>query len=511
MKTIRSVGVVGAGAMGRGIAQIAAQAGLEVLIHDVSEEAVRSAVDSLQTIWARQVERGRMTASEVDAAMACIRPCAQLDGFSSVDLVVEAIVERLEVKQGLFRQLEGIVGADCILASNTSSLSITAIAQACERPQRVAGYHFFNPVPLMKVVEVIDGLGSDPATGDALMALARTMGHTPVRVRDMPGFLVNHAGRGMNVEGLKTAQEGVAPFYQIDAIMREQAGFRMGPFELMDLTGLDVSHPVMESIYQQFYDEPRFRPSALAAVRVAGQLLGRKTRAGFYTYDDDGRQTPAEPPVPVPPAGLTVWVAPWHKTGHSRATALLNSLNVTVSQADAPPADALILVTPFGEDVSTLVARHGLDGARTLGLDTLFGLEPGRRRVLMGCIVTDERWRDAAHAVMASDGTAVSVIEDSAGFVAQRIVAMIVNIACDIAQQGIATPEDIDVAVSLGLGYPQGGPLSLGDHVGAPYLLEVLQAMQQMTGDMRYRPSPWLQRRAQLGVSLRTEPVWRAQ
>ena len=189
-----------------------------------------------------------------------------LSDMADCQLVVEAIVERLDVKRDLFAALEGVVAEGCILASNTSSLSITAIAAACKRPQRVAGYHFFNPVALMKVVEVIDGLRSAPEVGDALAELARRMGHTPVRAKDMPGFIVNHAGRGMNTEGLRVAQEAVASFAQVDAIMREQAGFRMGPFELLDLTALDVSHPVMESIYRQFYDEARFRPSPITAV-----------------------------------------------------------------------------------------------------------------------------------------------------------------------------------------------------------------------------------------------------
>lgn len=509
MKVIKNVGIVGAGAMGRGIAQIAAQADLDVLLFDVNSKVVEEAINSLRKIWARQVERNRMTQDQVDAALLRITPCDNLDAFAAADLVVEAIVERLDVKQDLFKQLEAIVADDCILASNTSSLSITAIAQSCQRPGRVAGYHFFNPVPLMKVVEVIDGLRTDRAVGDTLMELARTMGHTPVRVRDMPGFLVNHAGRGMNVEGLKVALECVAPFYQIDAIMREQAGFRMGPFELMDLTGLDVSHAVMESIYQQFYDEPRFRPSPIAAVRAQGQLLGRKTGEGFYAYPDGQKQTPVEPAVPERPADLTVWLAPWHAVGHKRAAALLKDLGARVSSSQTPPEDALVLITPFGEDVASVVARHHLPADRTVALDTLFGLEQGRRRVLMCSVATQSRWRDAAHALMAADGTAVTVIEDSAGFVAQRMVATIVNVASDIAQQGIATPADIDTAVKLGLGYPQ-GPLTIGDTLGGVQILEILRALLNTTGDMRYRASPWLQRRVQLGLSLGELPVCRA-
>ncbi|MDS1140293.1 3-hydroxyacyl-CoA dehydrogenase [Pusillimonas sp. SM2304] len=507
MKSIKVIGVIGAGAMGRGIAQIAAQAGFEVLLFDLNAQAVDAARESLRQMWDKLAGKGKMTAAQAAESLDRVAACADLQAMSRADLVIEAVVERLDVKCALFKQLEDIVAPDCILASNTSSLSITAIAQACANPARVAGFHFFNPVPLMKVVEVIDGLRSDAQTGDALMALARDMGHTPVRAKDMPGFIVNHAGRGMNIEGLKTAQESVAPYDQIDAIMREQAGFRMGPFELLDLTGLDVSHPVMESIYQQFYDEPRFRPSPIAAVRSAGRLLGRKTGEGFYRYADGQKQLPAEAEAPALPDGLKVWLAPYHSSGHRRAAALLKNLGAQVIAAETPPADALIVVTPYGEDVASVVGSHQLDGERTIGLDTFFGLEQGKRRVLMCSAATLPQWRDAAHALFASDATPVSVIADSAGFVAQRIVASIVNVASDIAQQSIATPADIDQAVSLGLGYPQGGPLAMGDSLGAAHILEVLRTMQRVTGDMRYRPSPWLQRRVQLGLSLRDEPA----
>ncbi len=505
MKNIKTIGIVGAGAMGRGIAQIAAQAGFDVLLFDLNADAIAAARTNLSQMWDKLAAKGKITPEAAVQSLERLLPCQELQAMSKADLVIEAVVERLEVKCDLFRQLEGIVTADCILASNTSSLPITAIAQACAHPERVAGFHFFNPVPLMKVVEIIDGLRSDPQTGDALMALAREMGHTPVRAKDMPGFIVNHAGRGMNIEGLKAAQEAVAPFYQIDAIMREQGGFRMGPFELLDLTGLDVSHAVMESIYQQFYEEPRFRPSPITAVRSAGKLLGRKTGRGFYAYPDGQKQTPAEPAVPALPAGLKVWLAPYHSVAHKRAAALLKNLGANVIAAEAPPADALIVVTPYGEDTASVVGGHQLDGERSVALDTFFGLEQGKRRVVMCSAATLPKWRDAAHALFAGDGTPVSVIDDSAGFVGQRMAATIVNVASDIAQQAIATPIDIDLAVSLGLGYPKGGPLSMGDALGAAHVLEILRTMYRVTGDMRYRPSPWLQRRVQLGLSLRAE------
>lgn len=501
MKSIRTIGIVGAGAMGRGIAQIAAQAGHTVLLFDLNAEAVAAARENLREIWNKLSVKGKIAPDVALASLERVRACTDLQALSQADLVIEAVVERLDVKRELFEKLESIVSEDCLLASNTSSLSITSIAAACVRPQRVVGYHFFNPVPLMKVVEVIDGLRTEREAGDALMALARDMGHTPVRAKDMPGFVVNHAGRGMNIEGLRLAQESVAPFYQIDAIMRDQAGFRMGPFELLDLTALDVSHPVMESIYRQFYDEPRFRPSPITAVRYAGKMLGRKVGEGFYRYADGHKQVPDEPAVPPLPAGLKVWLAPYHPVGHKRAAALLKALNVNLVASNEAPDDALIMVTPFGEDTATVVGAYQLDGRRTVALDTFFGLAPGKRRVLMCSPATEPRWRDAAHALLASDGTAVSVIDDSAGFVGQRMVATIINVAADIAQQSIATPHDIDLAVSLGLGYPK-GPLSMGDGLGAAHILDILRAMYRVTGDDRYRASLWLQRRVQLGMSL---------
>ena len=293
----------------------------------------------------------------------------------------------------------------------------------------------------------------------------------------------------------------MASFAQVDAIMREQAGFRMGPFELLDLTALDVSHPVMESIYRQFYDEARFRPSPITAVRLAGGLIGRKAGEGFYTYVDGQKQVPAETPAPALPQTLKIWVSPKHPEGYARATALLEKLGAPLISGSTPAADALIIVTPYGEDVSTAVSAQGLDPARSVGLDTLYALDGAKRRSLMLSPATQPQWRDAAHAALAADGVPVTVIQDSPGFVAQRIVATIVNIACDIAQQQIATPEDIDRAVTLGLGYPT-GPLALGDALGTTRILEVLKNIERVTGDQRYRPSLWLQRRVQLGMSL---------
>jgi len=237
------IAVVGTGAMGRGIAQIAAQAGSTVTLYDMQPAASAAAQQAIAAQWDKLQEKGRMDAAQVVACKARLKCANALTDLATCDLVVEAVVERLDVKAALFAELEAIVGADAVLATNTSSLSVTAIAAKLKRPQRLAGYHFFNPVPVMKVVEVIKGLKTDPAVCAALSDYARQMGHTPVTAQDTPGFIVNHAGRGYGTEALRIVGEGVADFATIDRILKDQAGFKLGPFELMDLTALDVSHP----------------------------------------------------------------------------------------------------------------------------------------------------------------------------------------------------------------------------------------------------------------------------
>jgi 3-hydroxybutyryl-CoA dehydrogenase len=416
------------------------------------------------------------------------------------DVVIEAVVENLTVKQALIAQLENLLADSAIIASNTSSLSVTALAADMKHPQRFAGFHFFNPVPLMKVVEVVAGLATSEATCQSLMRWAQAMGHQAVRAKDTPGFIVNHAGRGYITEALRTASEGIADFATIDRILKDQVGFKLGPFELLDLTALDVSHPVMESIYHQYFEEPRYRPNVITSQRLAGGWLGRKTGQGFYTYTDGKAQVPSEAPAPrvadLPP----VWVSS-RAARRAELLQLLKDLGAKIETGSAPSPQALCLVAPLGFDVTTCAIVERLDPARTLGLDLLIPDAATKRRVLATNPATRSDMRDAAHALFASDGKAVSVIEDSGGFVTQRVLAQIVNIASDICQQGICTPQDLDTAVTLGLGYPQ-GPLALGDSLGADNLLEVLFNLQTVYGDPRYRPSPWLRRRGALGLSL---------
>ena len=494
-----AVGVVGAGAMGRGIAQVLAQCGCRVLLHDANAAATDAAIAGVAEALGRQVAKGKLEAGLRDAALARLAPAQALGKLAQCVLVVEAIVENLDAKRALFHRLESVVAPDAVLASNTSSLSVTAIASQCAHPARVAGWHFFNPVPLMKLVEVIDGLATDPAVVDALMELTRRIGHTPVRTSDTPGFVVNHAGRGYTTEALRIVGEGICDFVDVDRVMREAAGFRLGPFELLDLTGLDVSHPVMEAIYRQFYDEPRFRPSVITAQRLAGGRLGRKSGGGFFRYGENAEPI-VEPRAPVAlPA--SVWISRAHTLAHGELTWLLQKMGASVETEALPSDDALIVVAPLGSDATTTALEQGLDPERTVAIDTLVPL--ALRRTLMTTPVTRPEIRDEAHGLFASDGVPVTVIGDSAGFIAQRILATIVNIACDIAQQKIASPADIDLAVRLGLNYPN-GPLAMGDALGPMKLLTILRAMQEFYGDPRYRPSPWLTRRAMLGVSLLT-------
>jgi 3-hydroxybutyryl-CoA dehydrogenase len=493
------LGIVGTGLMGRGIAQIAVQGGIRVLLHDARPGAAAEAREAIRQTLATLAAKGRIAAADADAAGGRLGVADSLSEFAGCHAVVEAIVEQLDAKRALFRQLEDVVGEACILATNTSSLSVTAIAAGCRLPGRVGGFHFFSPVPLMKIVEVIDGALGEAWVGEALTVLARRIGHTPVRAQDTPGFIVNHAGRGFGTEALRIVGEGIAGFADVDRVLREAAGFRMGPFELLDLTGLDVSHPVMESIYDQYYQEPRFRPSPITRQRLAAGLLGRKSGRGFYVYRDRRVEMPPEdrPPAPAP---IPVWVSRRTADAAARVAALVERLGATLDCGEAPAVDSLCLVLPLGEDATTAALAEGLDPTRTLALDSL-ALDG--RRTLMRTPLTRREMRDAAWALLAADGTPVTLINDSAGFVAQRVLATIVNIGCDIAQQRIATPADIDRAVTLGLGYPK-GPLAMGDALGARTVLAILDAMHAFYRDPRYRPSPWLTRRARLGVSLLT-------
>jgi len=493
-----TLGIIGAGAMGRGIVQVAVAGGLRVKLFDVNAEQSKDAVDFVAKMLKRAAEKGQMSETDAAAANARMQVIETTQGFADCQIVIEAATENPDIKNNIYQDLEGLMAENAIIATNTSSLSITTLASPLKKPERFVGMHFFNPVPLMRLVEVIDGVRTDPGVGDALMELGRRMTREPVRCKDAPGFLVNQVGRGYNIEAAHIYSEQVADIPDLDRILSQGAGFRMGPFTLLDLTGLDVTHPATELIYRQFYEEPRYRPNVMMRARMEAGMLGRKTKRGFYDYSSGKQDFPEEAAYPQYD-GRPVWISRAEADGHAVLTEIVSKIGGNLETGDAPGNNALILVTPIGNDVTTMAVAQGLDPARTLGVDTLVGL--ATRRTIMTNPATEPAYRDAAHGLLTGDGVKATVIRDCPGFVCQRILSTICNIGCQIAQFGTAEPEDIDKAVVLGLNYPN-GPLTFGDQLGPKNVLRILEACQHLYGDPRYRPSPWLRRRAELGLSL---------
>lgn len=502
----QTLAVIGAGTMGRGIAQVAALGaqtlggGMTVLIYDELPGASAEARASIGRVLLALAEKGRLDPTEAQAALDRIGVAESLESLGHADVVVEAIVERLDIKRALFERLDAICPPTTILASNTSSIPITAIAARCRHPDRVGGLHFFNPVPLMKLVEVIPGLKTSQATLDALVTLGRRLTREPVVCIDSPGFIVNHAGRAYSTEAPRILSEGIAEPAEIDRIMTGAPEFKLGMFALSDLVGIDVNYAVMESLFAQFQFEPAYAPNPLSALRASGGLFGQKTGAGWYTYDGGKRVEPGLKPVPKASV-RPLWLKPRENAPEllpPLAELLKRGGNVVEIGAE-PSKDAIIVLTPLGYSLTETVLALKTDPARSVGVDILFGLKGPR--TLMVTPATDPGVRDSAHASLASDGQLVIVINDSPGFVAQRIVAMIINNGCHIAQRAIASPADIDKAVKLGLGYPY-GPIEWGDKIGAPTVLHILQCLERFYGEPRYRPSVWLKRRASLGLSL---------
>ncbi|MGD9805507.1 MAG: 3-hydroxyacyl-CoA dehydrogenase [Hyphomicrobiaceae bacterium] len=495
-----TIAVIGTGTMGRGIVQVSAAGGMNVIAFDEKAGGAQAAKDFSAKMLERNVEKGQMSPEAAKAAVDRITVASSLAEVARADVVVEAVFERLDIKQDLFEKLDAVCPPTTILASNTSSLPVTAIAARTKHPERCGGMHFFNPVPLMRLVEVIPGLKTAPWVTEALMTIGRRMTREPVLCVDSPGFLVNHIGRGLGPETQRILMEGIASIDEIDRILTGAPGFRMGPFTLGDMVGIDVGNAAMASMYEQFFHEPAYAPTPLMALRASGGLYGQKSGSGWYTYKDGKKIEPVQAPVP-PTRPKSIWVRP---SDHNQdlqepLLAYLKQQGFEVEGGTSPSKDALIVLTPIGYDVTTAVAELKYDGARTVAVDVLFGLK-GPRTVMVSPATAPE-YRDMARAMMAADGQPVVVINDSPGFVAQRAVAALINVGCNVAQRGVGVPGDIDKGAKLGLGYPY-GPIEWGDRIGPKRVMFILERLHAFYQEPRYRPSAWMKRRVMLGLPL---------
>jgi 3-hydroxybutyryl-CoA dehydrogenase len=486
------IAVIGAGAMGQGIVQVSVQGGLQAYIFDREEGGAEAAKATIAKRLERLVEKERISQEACQQAISLMQPVSKLEGIADADFVVEAVFEDLQVKHEIFTKLENIVSESCILASNTSSIPIASIASVCRHPSRIAGLHFFNPVPLMQLVEVIVAAATSQKTTDALVALGKQMTRTPVVVKDSPGFLVNMGGRAFTTEGLAIDQDRVATPEQIDAIMRDCYGFRMGPFELMDLTGIDVNYPVSQIIYNGFMQDARLRTSYTHKAMVDAGRLGRKTGQGWFSYEYGKMVNPPSPDFIPQYQVRPVAVA----SDSPELISLCKELGLEIGDDDGA---CPLVAAPIGTDASETALQCGADARRLVCIDPVGNLE--KRVVLMMAPGGDKSAAEKVAAGIIIGGRAVTLIRDSAGFVGQRLAAMVANLGCFMADIGLASPNDIDIAMRLGLNYPK-GPLELADHLGADTVFTIMQEMHRISGDDRYRPSLWLRRHAQLNLTI---------
>ena len=475
------IAVVGCGTMGAGIAQIAAAAGQRVLLHDTRPGAAEHAIDGIAAGLAKRVAAGKLAAADRDATLARLAPAPATADLASASLVVEAVVEDLGVKQRLFADLEAVLADGAVLASNTSSLPITAIAAALRRPERVVGMHFFNPVPAMALVEVVSGAATAPEVAERVAALAAAWGKTPVHARSTPGFIVNRVARPYYAEALRVLGEGGGDVATLDAIMRESGGFRMGPFELMDLIGHDVNFAVTRSVWEAFFHDPRFTPSLIQEELVAAGFLGRKTGRGFYRYGDAEHPAPATlPRGPAP----RIEGDPLALLAAGRAVALDGGTIVART------------------DGRTATERMAAEGGRPLVLVDL-ALDYARATRVALAVVDQASPDDLARAagLFQTLGKEVSRLDDVPGMLVMRTVGMLANEAADAVNQGVCDAASVDTAMRLGVGYPR-GPLAWADALGLPTVATVLANLAAAYGEDRYRTSPLLRRRLLAGGSL---------
>ena len=495
--------VVGAGIMGTGIAQVAAQAGHPVRLFDAREGAAGSARSKLASTLDGLAAKGRIAPDEASAVAARVASASSLAEAASAGIVIEAIVEELEAKRALFRDLEQIVGAGTILASNTSSISITALAKGLGVPGRLVGMHFFNPVPLMKLVEVVSGLATDADVAEAVFALAKRWGKTAVHARSTPGFIVNRIARPYYAEALALLHERLAEPAAIDACLRG-AGFRMGPCELMDLIGHDTNFAVTQSVFEANFYDKRFQPSLVQREMVDGGLLGRKSGRGFFSYGPGGTApAPAAPaPFEPPPATAGALVA-LHGRGVAvdRWAARLEEAGLRFeadpgSRWNGLQTDSGELRLTDGRGATHLAAESGVRDLAVFDLAVApGGGAPGTPIALAFSACTSPAWRAQAAQWLRIAGWEPQTIGDAPGLVVARTVAMLVNEGADAVHQGVCTAEGADLAMKLGVAYPA-GPFEFLARWDATAVATLLDHLDAHYRGERYRVSPGLRDRA---------------
>ena len=491
-----TIAVIGAGTMGAGIALVAARAGHNVLLHDSDPTAIERGVAGLRKSLDGLVDKGRMTAEDRDAQLARIAPASDLAALAPAALVVEAIVENLEIKGSVFQKLEAIVAPDAILATNTSSLSVTAIAARLSRPARFVGMHFFNPATILPLVEVVSGYLTSPDVAARIHSTARAWGKSPVHCRSTPGFIVNRVARPFYGEALRLLSEGAADCATIDAILRESGGFRMGAFELMDLIGHDVNFAVTRTVYESFFHDPRYKPSLAQKELVDAGLFGRKSGRGFYDYAPGVAKAPPANCAPgLRPARIVI------EGDLGPASALADLAAAAGIAVDRRDGDGLIRLGAFAFALTDgrcaterFAANNDVAGVFDLALEYA-----NATRIAIALADQASPEAEAAFAgFLQALGKSVSRIDDAPGLVVMRTVAMLANEAADALHQQVASAADIDQSMLKGVNYPR-GPLAWADAVGAGRIASVIAELSRFYGDDRYRASPRLRRVAASG------------
>jgi 3-hydroxybutyryl-CoA dehydrogenase len=492
------VGVIGAGTMGAGIAQVAALAGHRVLLADAVDGAAGRAIDRIRERVKAQVAKGRLDA---DADALDLSPAAISD-LAGAGVVIEAVVEDLDVKRALFAELEQVVTADCLLASNSSSLTPTAMAAGLAHPERLVGLHFFNPVPAMRLVEVISGLATGERAADQATALAQAWGKTVVRSAATPGFIVNRIARPYYAEAWRLLEEHAAAPVVIDAVLTGAGGFRMGPFALMDLIGHDVNESVTRSVWASFGNDPRFAPSLAQRSLVEAGWLGRKTGRGCYDYADGAAPATAAPAGPQH--------APAFVIGHpdGELTQLLARSGVSVRQAGAEgqEGDHGLVELPGGPLLArcagvTASALAAAKGRPVIVIDRALDDASATAIAVAASADCPADALDLAVGLLQAAGLDVFVIDDVPGLIVTRTVAMLANLAADAVGGRVASADDIDTAMRLGVNYPQ-GPLAWAGRWGLATVLATLDELEDWYRDGHYRASPQLRRTALTNTAL---------